>query len=72
MAVVLTFLRRFAWFQVFALVCALEQEEPACFEVAGRSSRLTRRAGTVEPGYMGRGQATGRGGWWSYAGTAHV
>lgn len=72
MAVVLQVLRSLPWFQVFALVIAIEKEQPVCFEASGRSSRLTRRCGSVEPGYMGRGQAMGRAGWWSYGGTARV
>lgn len=61
MAVVLTFLRRFAWFQVFALILALEIEKPVSLDgEVGRTSRLTRRKGQSD-GVHGARQGEGPG-----------
>jgi len=61
MAVVLQVLGHFVWFQVFALIVALEIEKPVCLggEV-GRSSRLTKRDGQPRRGTWGeRGERPG-------------
>jgi hypothetical protein len=59
--VVLTFSGHFVWFQVFALIVALEIEKPVCLgDEVGRSSRLTKREGQPRRGTWGeRGEGPG-------------